>query len=132
MTVIRLKHKESAIKTVNSRISKKECVDIKELYHEVDSKVNDTSIKSLLDRIDKYELNIVRNKNFTSIEYEGEIILNVVSSYNNETYPLHEKLDLEVSELLITLHNGIKPIYLDKVSTNKVIGEILKEVEKYK
>ena len=126
MKVIRLKHKESAIKSYQSKQN-----DITELYHVIDSKVNEIYINDLINELFKLNLSIESNSNFSTIKYEDDNILNVVSSYNNENYPLNKCKDYLLKDCKILLHNGIKPITLEYPSIEEVVTEVLKEVKKY-
>jgi len=115
MKPIRLKHKESAIKSYQSKQN-----DITGLYHVIDSKVNGTSINDMINELSKLNLSIESNNKFSTIKYEDENILNVVSSCNNENYPLHKCIDYKLEECKILLHNGIKPITLEYPSIEEV------------
>ena len=126
MKAIRLKHKESAIRKYQSKQN-----DINGVYHVIDSKVNEISINDLINELSKLNLSIESNSNFSTIKYEDENILNAVSSYNNENYPLHKCIDYKLEECKILLHNGIKPIILECPSIEQVLSEVLKEVKKY-
>ena len=126
MKAIRLKHKESAIRNYQSKQN-----DINEVYHVIDSKVNEISINDLINELSKLSLSIESNSNFSTIKYEEENILNVASSYNNENYPLHKCIDYKLEECKILLHNGIRPIILEYPSIDQVLSEVLKEVKKY-
>ena len=126
MKAIRLKHKDSAIRKYQCKQN-----DINEVYHVIDSKVNEISINDLINELSKLNLSIESNSNFSTIKYEDENILNAVSSYNNENYPLHKCIDYKLEECKILLHNGIKPIILEYPSIEQVLSEVLKEVKKY-
>lgn len=126
MKAIRLKHKESAIKKYQSKQN-----DVNGLYHVIDSKVNEISFNDLINELFKLNLSIESNSNFSTIKYEEENILNVLSSYNNENYSLDKCKEFILKDCKILLHNGIKPITLEYPSIEEVVTEVLKEVKKY-